>query len=390
VPGKLQTDALIEGMNALGYKVANLSQRELGHGLDAFLERQKKAKFEFISANIVWQDSGEPVVAPTAVVKVALREGARTKDVRIGFIGLTRQDPAFQKEGPGGRRIVTVDPLAAAEKRVPALRQKCDIVVALVALGLEQARQVPKRAKEIDLVVGADSTPGRTGMITRTDDFPEDTQIGRARLLYAGDQGKVLGDVRLFFDAKKGISTTQRAIVQLTREWPDDPKLAEVMDRVKVAINDFNKQQTLADSPFAPPAAPPAPQDAAGYTGSERCAPCHAGAFSVWTKSGHARAFETLVRAKQDFNPKCLPCHTIGYNRAGGYTNPQATPQLENVGCEACHGPSSRHPDPAQSGYGRLALDFCVTCHTHENSPDYVPAEYLPKVIHWDASRTGH
>src|SRR2546426_8895432 len=112
----MQTDALIEGMNALGYKVANLSLRELSHGYDVFLERRKKARFEFVSANVVWQDSGEPIVAPTTVVKATLRDGARTRDVRLGFIGLTRNDPAFLKEGPEGRRIVTVDPLAAAEK----------------------------------------------------------------------------------------------------------------------------------------------------------------------------------------------------------------------------------------------------------------------------------
>ncbi len=69
--------------------------------------------------------------------------------------------------------------------------------------------------------------------------------------------------------------------------------------------------------------------------------------------------------------------------------NPQATPQFENVGCEACHGPSSRHPDAMQSGYGKVDVTFCVTCHTRENSPDYVPAEYVPKVIHWDGATTG-
>src|SRR5882724_722069 len=64
----------------------------------------------------------------TTVVRVPLRDGAKVKDVRVGFIGLTRNDPAFQKEGPAGRRIVTVDAYAAAEKQVPALRQKADIV----------------------------------------------------------------------------------------------------------------------------------------------------------------------------------------------------------------------------------------------------------------------
>ena len=384
-PGKMQTDALIEGMNALGYKVANLSLRELSHGYDAFLERRKKARFEFVSANVVWQDSGEPIVAPTTVVKATLRDGARTKDVRLGFIGLTRNDPAFLKEGPEGRRIVTVDPLAAAEKHLPALRQKADYIVALVAMDIQQARQLPKRVKDIALILGGDSTPGRTAMTTRTDDFPEDTQFGRARLLYAGDQGKVLGEVRLVFDAKGSASSNQRSVIQLTREWPDDPKLAEVMETVKVAINQYNKEQTLAMSPFAAPTPPPA---GAAYTGSDRCAPCHEQAFAVWAKSGHAHAFQTLLGAHQEYNPKCLPCHTIGFGQRGGYLNPQATSNLINVGCEACHGPSSRHPEPTEAGYGRIDVSSCVTCHTRENSPDYVPAEYIPKVIHWKEAQT--
>src|SRR3989442_408571 len=280
----MQTDALIEGMNALGYKVANLSLRELSHGYDVFVERQKKARFEFVSANVVWQDSGEPIVAPTTVVKATLRDGARSKTVRLGFIGLTRNDPAFLKEGPKGRRIVTVDPLSAAEKQLPALRQKAD-----------------------------------------------------------------------------------------------------VMETVKVAITQYNKEQTLAMSPFAAPTPPPAE---AAYTGSDRCALCHEQAFTVWAKSSHAHAFQTLLSAHQEYNPKCLPCHTIGFGQRGGYLNPQATSNLIHVGCQACHGPSSRHPEQIEAGFGRIDVSSCVACHTRENSPDYVPAEYIPKVIHWKEAQT--
>ena len=402
----MQTDALIDGMNAMGYKVANLSLRDLAHGYDAFLERQKRARFEFVSANIVWQATGEPVIAPTTVVKTAVRDGAKIKDVRIGFIGLTRHDPAFLKEGPEGRRIVTIDPLVAVEKRVPALKQKTDVIVALVAMDVEQARQLPKKARDIHLVLGGDSTAGRTAMQTRTDDFPEDTQIGRARVLYAGDQGKFLGEVRLFFDARKAIASTQRALIGLTREWPDDPELAKIQESVKVAINDYNKAQTEGQSPFAPAEAPvgpsapspsPSPHASAGtasnaaalsqalaYTGSERCAPCHEQAFAVWAKSGHARAFQTLIANKQEYNPKCLGCHTIGYGLSHGYVSPLATPLLVNVGCESCHGPSSRHPDQVQQGFGRTDTSSCVTCHSAENSPDFKPAEYIPKIRHWD------
>jgi len=58
------------------------------------------------------------------------------------------------------------------------------------------------------------------------------------------------------------------------------------------------------------------------------------------------------------------------------------------VGCEACHGPSSRHPESVQAGFGKTSVSGCVTCHTRENSPDYVPATYIPKVIHWKETQT--
>ncbi|HXH27711.1 MAG TPA: multiheme c-type cytochrome, partial [Candidatus Polarisedimenticolia bacterium] len=89
------------------------------------------------------------------------------------------------------------------------------------------------------------------------------------------------------------------------------------------------------------------------------------------------------VKASQDYNPQCVGCHTIGYGRPQGFVNAKATPGLIHVGCESCHGPSGQHPDAVAKGYGAANTEFCVTCHTHENSPDYNPATYLPKVRHW-------
>ena len=403
VPGRMQTDALVEAMNGLGYQVANLSQRELLHGYDAFLQWKKKSRFELISANLVWQDTGEPLVAPTTVRKVALRDGAKAREVRIGFIGLTRNNPAFQKEGPGGRRIVTVDPFAAAEKLVPALKAKSDIIVALSSLDVNEARLLPKRAKEIDLVLG-----GNGAMQTRTDDFPEDSKIGKASILYVGDQGKFMGEVRLVVDARKALASTQRALIGLTRDWPEDETLAKLMETTKLAINDYNKAQTEAASPFAaPPAAGPAaapppghaaapagtPGGAAaggGYTGSARCGTCHATEYDVWSRSGHARAWQALVKAHQDYNPTCVGCHSVGFGKPQGFVSASATPLLIDVGCESCHGPSGGHPEAVGNGYGATDTRFCITCHTAENSPDFVPALYVPKIRHWGQAKGGH
>jgi hypothetical protein len=376
VPGQKQTDALIEGMNLLGYRVAALSQRELAHGYDTFLARRSKATFPFVSANIVWQDSGDPLVDPFVVLRLPVRKGAKAKEVRIAFTGLTAGNPAFLKIGPGGRRIVTADPLAAAVRYVPEMRAKADVVVVLSGLDLDAARKVAHKVKVIDLILG-----GQGGRETRIDDFPEDTLIGRTRIQYVGDQGKNVGDVRLFLSDKRTIASVQRSLVSLTREWPDEPVLARLMESTKVDVNAYNQAQAEANSPFAAPERPAA--SAPTFTGSERCLPCHESEFTVWSKSAHAHAFETLVQAKQDFNPTCVGCHTIGYGSPQGFRTAVATPGLKHVGCEACHGPSSQHPEPLAQGYGKTTTEACRGCHTSENSPDFDPGTYIPQVKHW-------
>jgi hypothetical protein len=384
VPGQRQTDALIEAMNQMGYKVAALGLRELSQGWEPFAARRAKAKFPFVSANIVWQDTAEPVVDPFVVVSAPLRPGAKARDVRIAFTGVAMNNPAFLKSGPDGRTIVTIDPVEAAAKLVPRMREKADVVVVLSSVDLEKGRALARRAKEVDFVLG-----GLGAMQSRPDDFPEDSLIGRTRIQAVADQGKNLGEVRLTFKDGRALGAVQRAVVGLTRDWPDQPEMARLMAATRESINEYNRAQAEAANPFATQGttAPPAPAATATYTGSERCQPCHEAEFATWSKSSHARAFDILVNNKQDYNPKCVGCHVVGYGRPGGFLNASSTPRLIHVGCESCHGPSSRHPETVGAGYGATTTDACRTCHTPENSPDFNPATYIPKVRHWDEAR---
>ena len=111
---------------------------------------------------------------------------------------------------------------------------------------------------------------------------------------------------------------------------------------------------------------------------------CHE--HAIWAGTTHAKAFDILVKNQQDFNPTCVGCHVIGWQKSGGFVNASATPGLVHVGCEACHGPSNGHPDSG-APYRGATLDGCRVCHTSENSPDYNPATYIPKVIHWDEAK---
>ena len=397
VPGQKQTDALIEGMNRLGYRVVGVGPRELNHGWDPFVSRRARSKFPWVSANLVFKDSAQPIVDPFQVIELPLRKGAKAKSVKIAFTSVTMNNPAFLRNGPEGRAIVTVDPAAAVGGIIAAMREKADLVIVLSGIDLAKGRDLARKVKGIDFIIG-----GFGGVQTRIDDFPEDSMIGKTRIQYVGDQGKNLGEVRLVFDGKRVVTSAQRTVVGLTREWPDDPELAELMTATRVAINDYHRAQAEAANPFdspAPAAGVAAAAPAAGtegavagspavaaYTGSDRCQPCHEKEHAVWAASAHARAFDILVKNQQDYNPTCVGCHVIGWQKSGGFVNVKATPGLVHVGCEACHGPSIGHPESG-APYGAATVDGCRTCHTRENSPDYDPGTYIPRVLHWPESK---
>jgi hypothetical protein len=83
------------------------------------------------------------------------------------------------------------------------------------------------------------------------------------------------------------------------------------------------------------------------YVGSEACKNCHEWAYSVWKKSKHSHAYQTLVDAKhpsnRQYDAECIVCHTVGFGYQTGFKDADATPKLKNVGCESCHGPGGAH-----------------------------------------------
>jgi hypothetical protein len=118
------------------------------------------------------------------------------------------------------------------------------------------------------------------------------------------------------------------------------------------------------------------------YVGMQACAPCHKGAthgnvWEVWEKSAHAAAFAKLGAENQK-NPTCLGCHTTGYDKAlvPGVTSAK----MENVQCEACHGPGSGYKkmnimkDRAAALKNGLVLptkEVCDGCHNGKFPEDH-------------------
>jgi hypothetical protein len=125
------------------------------------------------------------------------------------------------------------------------------------------------------------------------------------------------------------------------------------------AVDDHNR---VAFAQRLPP--PPAP-DQASYIGIDACSTCHPEPRQVWDRTSHARAYATLSSQFKEFNLECVSCHVTGYEKPAGSTVTHVD-KLQDVQCEVCHGPGSKHalapldrtlivakPDPST----------CIGCH---------------------------
>ncbi|MEA2116261.1 MAG: cytochrome c family protein [Thermodesulfobacteriota bacterium] len=132
------------------------------------------------------------------------------------------------------------------------------------------------------------------------------------------------------------------------------------------------------------------------FAGVKSCKKCHRKVWKTWKDSTMALSFDILkpgeraeVKKKAGLDPQkdytqdatCLPCHTTGYGKTGGFVSMEKTPSMAGVSCEACHGPGkeynkvmkkhSRTYTEEEILHAGLIKDphaTCTNCH-NENSP---------------------
>jgi thiol-disulfide isomerase/thioredoxin len=119
-----------------------------------------------------------------------------------------------------------------------------------------------------------------------------------------------------------------------------------------------------------------------GYLGNGACVGCHQQETEAWALSHHSIAWKTLVDDEKHTDPECVACHVTGHGQEGGWTpDPQQSPDLTGVGCEACHGPSGPH-----DGVKTDAKASCATCHDAKHSIQFSVEKGLPLIDHYAAN----
>jgi hypothetical protein len=133
-----------------------------------------------------------------------------------------------------------------------------------------------------------------------------------------------------------------------------------------------------------------------GFAGTKTCKKCHRKVWKTWKDSPMAKSFTILkvgeraeMKKKAGLDPNkdythdasCLPCHTTGYGKPGGFVSIEKTPGMAGIGCEDCHGAGKRYnkvmgkhsrtyteEEILNAGLNKDPYIVCIECH-NEKSP---------------------
>jgi hypothetical protein len=364
-----QALTLVRAYNAFGIEVFAPGDLDFAAGFKQFEALRSQAKFPFVSANLVKRDEKKSYLDPYVI----LTKGKS----KVAIFGL------YDETLPLPPELEASDHIAVARELVPKLRREADVVIALTHLGLEKDQELAKAVPGIDAIFGAHTQSYLSRPIA----------VGDTLIFQTSFRGQHLGYYR----------EGHNGLFQVDDRFNSPEDKLNPMDRLvneaKAEIARINKE---ADAELfgTPKHAAAAPAKTVGYQTFPKCAECHMPQYDFYKNTPHAKAFLTLVHAKQSANLDCLKCHTVGMRKEGGWTSvnklvlnaagkaidaesfAKSLPSMAvkdfsrvskafiNVQCENCHGAGMGHPFVTNLN-NKIAADTCLQCHTRERAPNW-------------------
>jgi hypothetical protein len=401
----------VTAMNALklmNYTAIGVGEYEMGLPLaDAASHfALNNPRPRLLAANLLNRGKGETF--ETSIASWELAGDGKTP--RVGVLGLIGgsveklvKDPAIRCDQDTGRVLVkTLHELQAKQAELIVLLYQGSVAEAeKCAQFAADAKRKDPRLPTINVILCLTGDDNPSG-IPRT--------VGNSILVGVGHKGRHVGVVGAFRTGDKRQPWQLRyQIVSIGEEYEtpkgkdaDNPIMA-LMEEYAEDVKDGNYLARVR--PKQHPIQVDYPK--ARYVGSERCENCHKHAYDIWKDTGHAHAYQTLVKAtrpkSRQYDPECVICHTVGFGYETGFKDAENSKKLLNVGCESCHGPGSAHandPDdeklralmnpwkakPNESKEARTGrmnqIDwFCQKCHDRENDYHWT-FEKWQQIIH--------
>ncbi len=211
---KTKGEAIVAGMNLMGYDAMALGPKELRLGADLLRQRMEEAEFAVLSANAVFTGTEDLVADPYVILDIGGH--------RVGIIGLTRS--------PGKKPLTdfqVLDPEPALTRTIAEVKPQADTIILLTNIGYRRSLTLADTIPGIDLVIAA--RPGQLpSMAVRT------TETGT--LVVTADQsmprhsGRRVGRLVVTLEPDGSLSGETWASVPMDKRIADDPAMRDLLN----------------------------------------------------------------------------------------------------------------------------------------------------------------
>lgn len=350
------------GMQKIGLDIINIAADDVAELLS--LGVVLKENGYFVSANLISEKSGNPLVSPYIIKEISLPKEGRY--FRIGFIGFSSPDGFLEEKSAD---YFWEDPLISAKKWLPELNRKSDFVIVLACMPSEDAIQLAIDNSNVDIFLNGFKYQSSMPKI----------KINHSTIIYAEDEAKSLGELSFSLNESSQVKV-QLLNYRLTKKVKDDPEMEAFMLKAKAEISAQQNRLALVNAAVNKVVDN---NKGSNFVTSKICGNCHTKEFSVWRSSAHAHAIEVLKKESKEFDTQCVVCHVTGSGQSGGFQNLYQSPRLVNVQCEACHGTGREHSqNPTAMKMESLSKNSCLVCHNKSNSPEFEFSSYWAMIKH--------
>ena len=175
---------LVAFLNAAGIDLFVPGNHEFDYGSYQLENLVKKLKFPVISANIARKNNGELLFEPYKIFKCG--------KIKIGVFGLTTPETRYTTAPKNTETIDFLNPVETAQKMIKILRPQCDILVAVIHMGLDKSseftsKRIAAETEGIDLIIDGHSHT----------ELPEGLIVGETLIVQTGCYSHYLGQVKL-------------------------------------------------------------------------------------------------------------------------------------------------------------------------------------------------
>ena len=411
----------------MGYDAVNVGEKDLMLGIKFLSDASQKAKFSFVSANLVDKKTEKGVFKPYVIKEIA--------GLKVGIFGLLDDafNPTLQERD---RELKILDPISTSKILTKSLREYCDLIVLLSQLGESRDRKLARENPQIDLILGGggeskmavtdrvnevpiyrlEPRGGYIGKIdysladtrkplkfstsSERDEMEKKLERLRARskqikseMAKTGKQEEMKIKELRFLELKekeleKALLTLEsknayrHAAIPVQLSIKDDSGIIKGVETYRAESAKLYKPKVM---PLPDKELPEKEMIAripkeSPFVGAINCKRCHEENYRNWLKTKHARALQTITASPKYSQEECLACHSTGYGKLGEYATVEEVPfYLRGVQCEACHGQGKGHPE--KGGIERkVTLGVCRNCHTKDQSPAFNYVAYLEKI----------